>query len=104
MTAEIAPALIDPRLKPGADLLAEGRTMARDWCLGSCRFLTETGMPSEAAWKRKAAAEKRVMQHAHIGFRSVDRTVAAIGEVHEQCRKAGVTVDRFGITLDWSMG
>lgn len=104
MTAEIAPALIDPRLKPGIDLLAEGRTMARDWRLGSCRFLAETGMPSEAAWKRKAAAEKRVMQHAHIGFRSVDRTVAAIGEVHGQCRKAGVTVDRFGITLDWSMG
>lgn len=104
MTADIATVLIDPRLKPGTDLLAEGRTMARDWRLGSCRFLAETGMPSEAAWKRKAAAEKRVMQHAHIGFRSVDRTIAAIGEVHEQCRKAGVTVDRFGITLDWSMG
>ncbi|MBZ9772875.1 cobalamin B12-binding domain-containing protein [Mesorhizobium sp. CO1-1-8] len=104
MTAEIAAALIDPRLKPGADLLAEGRAMARDWRLGSCLFLTETGMPSEAAWKRKAAAEKRVMQHAHIGFRSVDRTIAAIAEVHGQCREAGVTVDRFGITLDWSMG
>ncbi|TPL40740.1 cobalamin-dependent protein [Mesorhizobium sp. B2-4-6] len=104
MTADIVPVLTDPRLKPGSDLLAEGRTMARDWGLGSCRFLTETGMPSEAAWKRKAVAERRVMQHAHIGFRSVDRTIAAIGEVHEQCRRAGVTVDRFGITLDWSMG
>lgn len=104
MTAEIAPALIDPRLKPGADLLADGRAMARDWRLGGCLFLTETGMPSEAAWKRKAAAEKRVMQHAHIGFRSVDRTIAAIAEVHGQCRRTGVTVDRFGITLDWSMG
>lgn len=104
MTADATPALIDPRLKPGADLLAEGRAMARDWRLGGCRFLTEAGVPSEAAWKRKAAAERRVMQHAHIGFRSVDRTIAAIGEVHEQCRKAGVTVDRFGITLDWSMG
>jgi len=104
MTADIVPVLTDQRLKPGSDLLAEGRTMARDWRLGSCRFLAETGMPSEAGWKRKAAAEKRVMQHAHIGFRSVDRTIAAIGEVHEQCRKAGVTVDRFGITLDWSMG
>ncbi|CDX51185.1 putative Methylmalonyl-CoA mutase domain-containing protein [Mesorhizobium plurifarium] len=104
MTADIVPVLNDPRLKPGRDLLAEGRSMARDWRLGICRFLIETGMPSEAAWKRKAVAESRVMQHAHIGFRSVDRTIAAIGEVHEQCRKAGVTVDRFGITLDWSMG
>ena len=104
MTVEAAPALTDPRLRPGADLLADGRAAARDWRLGTCRFLAETGMPSEAAWKRKAAAEKRVMQHAHIGFRSVDRTVEAIGEVHGRCRQAGVTVDRFGITLDWSMG
>jgi hypothetical protein len=44
------------------------------------------------------------MQHAHIGFRSVERSVAAIAEVHETCARRGVTVDRFGITLDWSMG
>lgn len=96
--------LTDPRLRPGAALLAEGRAMARDWRLGPCSFLAETGMPSEAAWKRKAAADKRIMQHAHIGFRNVDRTIEAIAQVYGQCRKAGVTVDRFGITLDWSMG
>ena len=50
------------------------------------------------------AARGRIMQHAHIGFRSVERTVGAIAEVHETCARRGVTVDRFGITLDWSMG
>ena len=44
------------------------------------------------------------MQHAHIGFRSVARTREAIAEVYEACSARGVTVDRFGITLDWSMG
>jgi hypothetical protein len=44
------------------------------------------------------------MQHAHIGFRDVNRTIEAIREVHGRCAESGVTVDRFGITLDWSMG
>lgn len=96
--------LTDPRLTPSIDLLAKGRAMARDWRVGTCRFLAEMNVPSEMAWKRKATAEKRVMQHAHIGFRDVNRTIEAIAEVHGTCMKSGVTVDRFGITLDWSMG
>lgn len=104
MSPDALPQLIDPRLTPGSALVAAGRSMARDWRLGACPFLTETGMPSEAAWKRKAAADKRVMQHAHIGFRDINRTLDAIRDVHQTCARLGVTVDRFGITLDWSMG
>lgn len=96
--------LTDPRLRPGAELLAEGRAMARDWRLGPSAFLAATGMPSEAAYKRAAAQAGRITQHAHIGFRNVERTLAAITEVHGTCADRGVTVDRFGITLDWSMG
>ena len=104
MKPETMPALTDPRLAQGADLVAAGRAMARDWRLGDCAFLRETGAASEAAWKRKAAADRRIMQHAHIGFRNVGRTIEAIREVHGRCAENGVTVDRFGITLDWSMG
>src|SRR5690606_16811419 len=94
----------DARLTPGADLLANGRAMARDWRVGPCLFLSEKKVSSELAWKRKTIAENRVMQHAHIGFRDVNRTIEAIAEVHGTCLKSGITVDRFGITLDWSMG
>ncbi len=96
--------LTDPRLQNGRDLLQAGRDMARVWKLGPCLFLSEAGVGSEAEWKRRSAAEGRVMQHAHIGFRDVNRTIEAIRTVHETCAKSGVTVDRFGITLDWSMG
>ncbi|WBU52863.1 cobalamin-dependent protein [Paracoccus sp. SCSIO 75233] len=96
--------LIDPALTPGRDLLAAGRKLARGWSFGSCPFLTEQGVASEAEYKRRVSGTGRIMQHAHIGFRNVDRTISAIGEVHEKCRQEGVTVDRFGITLDWSMG
>ncbi|AOF93841.1 B12 binding domain protein (plasmid) [Sinorhizobium sp. RAC02] len=78
--------------------------MAQDWRLGTSRFMRETGVASEAEWKRQAATDKRIMQHAHIGFRDVNRTIEGIRAVHGACADAGITVDRFGITLDWSMG
>jgi methylmalonyl-CoA mutase cobalamin-binding subunit len=97
-------ALVPPNLRPGGDLLAEGRAMARDWRVARTPFLDAAGVSCEADYKRAAAAGGRIMQHAHIGFRSVERTVAAIAEVHATCHDRGVSVDRFGITLDWSMG
>jgi len=96
--------LVPAALRPGAELLAEGAAMARDWQVGRNLFLDSADVASEAAYKRKAAAEGRIMQHAHIGFRSVERTLEAIRAVHESCARQGTKVDRFGITLDWSMG
>ena len=84
--------------------MAAGRVLARDWQVGRTPFLDNAGVSCEADYKRHAAARERIMQHAHIGFRSVERTVTAIREVHDTCAGRGVTVDRFGITLDWSMG
>jgi hypothetical protein len=91
-------------LRPGRELLAEGRAVARDWRVGRTPFLKAAAVACEAEYKRAMAARGRIMHHAHIGFRSVVRTVDAIMEVHETCARRGVTVDRFGITLDWSMG
>jgi methylmalonyl-CoA mutase cobalamin-binding subunit len=99
-----AAALVPPTLRPGRELLAEGRALARDWRVGRTPFLEAADVACEADYKRAMAARGRIMQHAHIGFRSVERTVGAIAEVHETCARRGVTVDRFGITLDWSMG
>jgi hypothetical protein len=99
-----AAVLVPPALRPGRELLAEGQALARDWWVGRTPFLMAAGVACEADYKRAMAARGRIMQHAHIGFRSVERTVGAIAEVHETCARRGVTVDRFGITLDWSMG
>ncbi len=96
--------LVPPSLRPGAELLAQGAAMARDWQVGRNLFLDTAGVACEADYKRRMAGEGRIMQHAHIGFRSVERTLEAIRTVHESCAKLGVGVDRFGITLDWSMG
>ncbi len=103
----VLPLLADlaaPGLRPTAELLAEGRSQARDWRVGGNRFLEEANVASEAEYKRRAVTAGRIMQHAHIGFRSVERTCEAIAEVHRACAEAGATIDRFGVTLDWSMG
>lgn len=96
--------LIPPLLRPGRELVAEGRRLARDWTVGRNAFLDAAGVACEADYKRAVAGQGRIMQHAHIGFRSVERTIEAIAAVHGTCAKRGVIVDRFGITLDWSMG
>jgi len=98
------PTLTEPSLPPGRELLAEGRAMAADWPLGSCLFLETEGITSEAEYKRRVAAEGRIMQHAHIGFRSVTRTTEAMARLVEDAAKAGACIDRFGMTLDWTMG
>ena len=76
--------------------------MAQEWRLGRSAFMIATGFASEVDYK--SSITTRIMQHAHIGFRSVDRTLEALRQVHGTCAERGVTVDRFGITLDWSMG
>ena len=96
--------LAAPEMRPGSLLLEEGRRLAGDWTLGRCLFLETEGVASEAEYKRQKASEGRIMQHAHIGFRSIERTVGAITQLHEAALKRDVRIDRFGITLDWSMG
>ncbi len=92
------------RPRPAAELLAEGAAEAATVHVGANRFLSGEGVGSEAAYKRRVAAGGRIMQHAHIGYREPERTVEAMREVHARVGEAGFVVDRFGITLDWSMG
>ena len=96
--------LTDETLRPGDDLVAEGRRMASDWTLGSSLFLRSAGVASEAEYKRREAASGRIMQHAHIGFRSIERTIAGMADLYDRTQAHDVRIDRFGITLDWSMG
>lgn len=99
--ADILP---EKSLPKGASLIARGRADASTCSLGSSAFLEAQGEDSEAGYKRRAMREGRIMRHAHLGFRSLDRTVEAAGRIFEQCGERGAGVDRFGMCLDWSMG
>lgn len=93
----------EPDLPLGADLLAEGRALTRYWTLGPSAFLGHVGASSEHAYKLRRMAEGAVMQHAQIGYRDRDKSCRAYAGIWEACDRQGVTVDRYGLCLDWSM-
>ncbi|WP_139812027.1 cobalamin-dependent protein [Ensifer aridi] len=95
--------LPEPDLPHGADLLAEGRALARDWSVGPSAFLRHVGVASEYDFKRTRMAARRVMQHAQIGYRDTAKSCRAYAEIWEACAARGVTVHRYGLCLDWSM-
>lgn len=96
--------LPEEHLRSGSELLNDGRALARDWRVGKSPFLDHVGHASEAEFKRTCAASGRIMQHAQIGFRDPEKTRRAFREIYETCQSQNVTVDRYGICLDWSMG
>jgi hypothetical protein len=95
--------LPEPDLPRGAELLAEGRSLARDWAVGPSAFLRHVGAESEHAYKLRPMAEWTVMQHAQIGYRDTAKSCRAYAEIWETCARSGVTVDRYGLCLDWTM-
>jgi hypothetical protein len=86
------------------ELQARGRELAKIHRVTPGPFLKENAVPSEAEFKRRESAAGRIMLHAQIGFRDLEKSRRAWGEIHESCRRKGVRVDRYGISLDWAMG
>ena len=91
-------------LPNGAELLAEGRRLARTFTVGRCPFLTTHGVSSESEYKRRRMAEGAFMFHAQFGYRNPEKSRRAYVEIAERVAAAGYRVDRYGICLDWSMG
>lgn len=94
----------EERLPETAAIIERGRELAKTHTVQAGPFLKERGVPSEAEFKRCAAAEGRITQHAQIGYRDHGKSCRAWAEIYESCQKQGVTVDRYGICLDWAMG
>lgn len=94
----------DTPLPECAELVQRGRERARAVQVAPGAFLAHYGAASEAEYKRRAMAETRVMQHAQIGFRDPEKSRRAWAEIYETCDRAGVRVDRYGVSLDWAMG
>ncbi len=94
----------EERLPDAGELLGEGRALAQVWQVGPSAFLSQVGLACEAAFKRQEARHGRLMQHAQIGFRSLEKSINATRQIHEKVARTGGQVDRYGLCLDWSMG
>ncbi len=91
-------------LTNAADLIARGHALAQEWQVQPGAFLKHHGVASEAEYKRARTAAGNHMQHAQIGWRDPVKSRDAWAEIHDRCAANTVTVDRYGICLDWSMG
>ncbi|WP_166415657.1 cobalamin-dependent protein [Cochlodiniinecator piscidefendens] len=91
-------------LPTGHDLLVDGAFAASDWVVGQGAFQRAYSVQNEIDYKTAMMSEGRVMQHAHLGYRSLERTLDAIKSIHTTCSQKGARVDRIGLCLDWSMG
>ena len=100
---QIRPNTVFPDGPPdGAAALARGRSASV--ALGPCAFLTRFGVASELAFKRDGMQAGRIGFHAQIGYRHLDDSRRAWGDIHDRLDRDGWAPDRYGICLDWSMG
>lgn len=96
--------LPEPELPDARELIARGHALAQDWQVQPGAFLKHHGVACEAAHKRAMAADGKLMQHAQIGWRDPAKSGDAWAEIHDRCAARNVSIDRYGICLDWSMG
>lgn len=106
MTASFDRALLlpEPELPDIAELIAEGRKLAKSVSPGRSAFLEHYGVSSEAEYKRRCMEEGRIMLHAQIGLQDSDQTRRACAEIWERLDRKGYRLDRFGFCFDNSMG
>jgi hypothetical protein len=106
MTVGLSRTLVFPEktLPHAADLIAEGRAMAREVTVGRAPFLETYAVGSEFEYKRIAMEQGRITMHAQIGFRDLAKSRRAYHEIWDRLAGSGYRVDRYGICLDWSMG
>ena len=69
----------EPPSSPGA---AEGGRLAQMTRVGGCPFLSTHCVASESEYKCRRAAERAIMLHAQIGYRSLDKSRRAYAEIY----------------------
>ena len=72
--------------------------------IGETLFFKEKGVKSEGEYKKRMAAQGKVMKHSHIGWNSWQATEEGFIKIYDALREAGSSIDRFGVCLDWVMG
>lgn len=85
-------------------ILSEAESLAKKITIGETLFFKEKGVKSEGEYKRRMAAQNKVMKHSHIGWNSWDETAEGFVKIYETLKKDGSYIDRFGVALDWVMG
>lgn len=85
-------------------LQAEVDKIAGQVTIGETLFMKKHGVKPKASTRRKWRRQGRVMKHSHIGWNSWESTAEGFRHIYKTLEESGSTVDRFGVSLDWTMG
>lgn len=85
-------------------IMSEVDSLANNVTIGETLFFREKGVKSECEYKKKMMQEKKLMKHSVIGWNSWQATEDGFIKIYETLKKEGISIDRFGVCLDWIMG
>lgn len=83
---------------------SEAKKIASGITIGETLFMKKHGVKSEVEYKKKMAAEGKIMKHSVIGWNSWAVTEEGVKKVYEGLQAAGSSIDRLGFCCDWIMG
>lgn len=104
MNIEIKRRFNEKELPDMATLKHEADKIAKNITIGETLFMKKHGVKSEGEYKRRLAEQHKVMKHSHIGWNSWDSTAEGFRKIYKTLEESGSKVDRFGVSLDWTMG
>lgn len=96
--------LITQELPGLSDIRSEAESITKDIKIGKTLFMKKYGVKSEAEYKRMQMEQGKIMRHAHIGWNSWEETATGFKYIYNKLTEQGITLDRFGVSLDWIMG
>lgn len=96
--------LISEELPELKDLMGEVEKISNGITIGETLFMKKHGVKSEAEYKLKCMSEGKIMRHACIGWNSWEETKKGFRYIYDELTKRDLTLDRFGVCLDWVMG
>ncbi len=94
----------ESHLPDAAELIAQGRALAKTVQVQPGPFLQKYNVASESEFKRQRMAQNAIMFHSQIGYRQFEKSKRAYAEIYERLAAADCRIDRYGICLDWNMG
>lgn len=104
MDIEIKRRFNEKELPDMKTILSEVDKAAQDITIGETLFMKKHGVKSEGEYKKRLAEQHKVMKHSHIGWNSWENTAEGFRKIYNALESTGSTVDRFGVSLDWTMG
>lgn len=88
----------------GHEIIKEGRELGSRLILGKSLFNKSNNSASEKDYKLNCSYQGKIMYHSHLCRNNTNQFLDGLGKIHKILENRGISLDRFGVSLDYSMG